>query len=472
MRTLLSCLLSYCLLFYGATVALAETKARHFDFSNMMSNTKEHELSNGFKVVVREDHRAPVIVFQIWYRVGSSDEPVHQTGISHVLEHMMFKGTPTFAPGALSEFIAEQGGEENAFTSRDYTAYYQVWTQDKLPLSLQLEADRMRNLLLDEAEFEKERQVVIEERRQRTEDNPNARAYERFLSVAYSSSSYQQPVVGWMHDLNSLNIEDVRRWYDAWYAPNNATVVVVGNVSAYAVFELAEKYFASLPARILPKRLLVREVDPLGERRLKVKVPAKLPALYLGFNVPSIMTTSNKSEIYALYLLSGILDGGYSARLSSRLVREKKLAARASAGYSPFARGDNLFMFTLTPRPGQAMDVLEQALWDEIKRLHQEPPLIEEIRRIKAQILAQLVFEQDSLSSQATQIGRLESLGLGWKFFPEFLNAIDQVTPEQVQAAAQKYLITDRVTVAELVPLPISNSTVSNRKKSAVLTRH
>ncbi|MDD1612405.1 MAG: insulinase family protein, partial [Methylococcaceae bacterium] len=281
----------------------------------------EHKLKNGLKVLVQEDHRSPVVVSQVWYKVGSSYEPGGITGISHMLEHMMFKGTDKLKPGEFSRIIAENGGDENAFTGTDYTAYFQTMNASRLAVSFELEADRMRHLHLLPDELKKELEVVTEERRMRTDDNPQAKVAEYFSAAAYTNSPYQHPVIGWPADIAHYTVEDLQAWYQRWYAPNNATLVVVGDVKTDDVFALAEKYFAELkPSEIKPIKPQT-EMPQVGVRRIVVKAPAKLPYLTMGYKVPSLATAEQDGEAYALEVLAGVLDGGKSARLSSRLVR-------------------------------------------------------------------------------------------------------------------------------------------------------
>jgi zinc protease len=416
--------------------------------------TFEHTLANGLRIIVREDHRAPVMVSQIWYRVGSSYEPRGLTGVSHVLEHMMFKGTPKLPPGEFSKLVASYGGEENAFTSYDYTGYYQMMSANNLPLSLELESDRMSNALMPDSEYVKEIEVVKEERRLRTDDNPNALTYERFLAAAYLSSGYHHPVIGWIDDLNTFTAADARRWYSTWYAPNNATLVVVGDVKATEVFQLAQQYFGDIQSKDIPPRPRNVEAPSLGERRLKVELPAQVPALYVGYNVPGINTASDPAEVYALRMAAGVLDGGYSARFETDLVRGSKVAAGASAGYDGYSLGDDLFTLTGVPSQGQTVQALEAAFDAQIEKLQTTLPSADEMQRVKAQIISGLVYQQDSISSQANQIGALVSIGRDWREGDNQMAQLEAVTPEQVQAVARKYLIPKHRTVAELVPQP------------------
>jgi len=413
---------------------------------------KSYRLENGMKVLVKPDHRAPVAVSQVWYKVGSSDEHNGITGISHVLEHMMFKGTKAYPAGRFSDIIAANGGEENAFTGRDYTAYYQFMGSDRLEIAFELEADRMRNLLLPEAEFQKERQVVREERFMRTEDKPEALTYERFNAVAYLNGPYRNPVIGWDEDLEALTVDDLRRWYQTWYAPNNATLVVVGDVDPDAIFALAKKYFGKLKPSEPPVVKPRGEPTQRGERRIRVHAPAKVPYVIVGYPVPSLKTAEQPWEPYALDVLAGILDGGASARLARELVRGQEIAAAASAGYNLTAKYQTLFMLDANPTEEHSIDEVEQALYAQIEKLKREPASEAELQRVKAQVIAAKVYELDSVQQLATQIGALETIGLGWRLMDDYPEKIKAVTAEQVLEVARKYLIDRHRTVAVLVP--------------------
>jgi len=415
----------------------------------------EFRLDNGLRILVQEDHRAPAVVSQVWYKVGASNEYGGLTGISHMLEHMMFKGTQKHPPGEFSRIIAANGGRENAFTGQDYTAYFQTLEKSRLPVSFELEADRMRNLKLVEGEFAKEHQVVLEERRLRTDDQPRAKMQEHFEAVAYSNSPYRNPVVGWPDDVAGLTLIDLKQWYARWYAPNNATLVVVGDVDPAEVFKQARKFFGPLKPSELPPNKPRGEVEQLGLRRLTVKVPAKLPTLLMGYKTPSLKTAPDETEAYALEVAAGILDGGNSARFSSRLVRGQQIAAAAGAGYDLYSRLSNLFTLEGTPVQGKSLPELETALLEEVRRLRDEPIPAEELQRVKAQVLATHVYQLDSMFYQAMQLGTAETVGLNWKKIQEYVDRVNAITPEQVQAAARKYLTDDRLTIAHLEPLPL-----------------
>ncbi len=422
----------------------------------------EYELENGLRILVKEDHRAPVVVSQVWYKVGGSYEHDGITGISHALEHMMFKGTERYPAGEFSRIISENGGRDNAFTGPDYTAYFQTLEKSRLKFSFQLESDRMRFLSLPKEEFEKEIEVVKEERRWRTDDDPQSYLNEVAMATAFQTSPYRFPVIGWMHDLDNMTIEDLRAWYQKWYAPNNATVVVAGDVNPDEVFNLAKEYFGPLPKG---KPILLdeqEEVKQVGMKRVKVKRPAELPYIMLSYKVPSekpdIEVKLNYDwEPYALEVLSGILDGGSSARFTSRLVRGSEVAASASASYRMASRLDNLFTLSGTPAEGKTVQDLELAFRKEIIDLQNKLVSEEELQRVKAQVISGDVYEKDSVFYQAMIIGMLETIGLSYRLADTYVERVKAVTAEQVQEVAKKYLIDDHLTVAELDPLPLDN---------------
>jgi zinc protease len=427
------------------------------------SRTHEFELDNGLRLIVQEDHRAPVAVVQIWYRVGASYEQDGITGVSHALEHMMFKRTRNLESGEFSRIIAERGGRENAFTSLDYTAYFQQWSRDDVAKSFELEAERMQNLLLDETEFVTERKVILEERRLRTDDDPQALASEVAQAVAWQTSPYRQPVIGWAADIESMRLEDLRDWYRRWYTPSNATLVVVGDVDPLAVRELAERHFGAIARRALEPPKPRPEVRQLGEKRVVVKNDkVQVPHLMLAFKTPTLTRVGapgpdgepvEEWEIYALDVLANVLDGGASARFAERLVRGRELANQVSTYYQSMSRLEDLFSIDASPRDGHSLAELEAAILAELDALKETPPEASELERVKSQVLADTVFQQDSMFYQAMLIGTLESAGLSWRIKDDYDRAIQAVTPAQVQAVARRFLVRDRMTVATLVPV-------------------
>jgi len=412
----------------------------------------EKMLSNGLKVIVKEDHRAPVLVQQIWYHVGSMDESIGTTGVAHVLEHMMFKGTKSVPPGEFSKRIAAAGGRENAFTSYDYTAYFQQLHKDKLELAMKLESDRMHNLLLSDAEFKKEIQVVMEERRMRTDDEPHALLSEQLMAIAFQEHPYHHPIIGWMNDLKTLTAADARNWYQRWYTPNNATLVVAGDVNAQDVFALAQRYYGKIPSRALPQRKNFSEPQQLGIKRFTVKAPAELPLLVMAYQAPTLRDPQKDTVPYALEVLGGVLDGNQSARLNKILVREKQLASNAGAGYDSTARGPGLFTLEATPSAGISVATLEAALREQIALLVRDGVSPEELARVKAQVTANEVYKLDSVFYQAMQLGQMESIGMKHQDIPLMLEKIKAVTAQQVQDAARDILKDDNLIVGMLDP--------------------
>ncbi len=418
---------------------------------------QEYLLDNGMQVLVKPDHRAPVVVSQVWYKVGSSYEHNGLTGISHVLEHMMFKGTEQREPGEFSRIVAANGGSENAFTGRDYTTYYQQLSKDRLAIAFELEADRMRNLTLPEEEFRKELAVVQEERRLRTEDQPQSLTYEQFNAVAYRASPYRNPVIGWMSDLEALRVDDLQAWYRTWYAPNNATLVVVGDVEPEQVLALAKKYFGALQGEPASEPKPQAEPEQLGEARIKVQAPARQPYLIMGYKTPVLQQGQEDWEPYALEMLAAVLDGGSSARFSRNLIRGSHVAASASAGYSAYTRLPGMLTVSGIPSPGHSVAELEEAILQQLEAVKTDLVDEEELARVRTQVVTGRIYEQDSIYYQAMQIGMLESIGLDWRYLDAHVEQLKRVTSEQVRSVARKYLVPENRTVAELVPLPLGD---------------
>lgn len=415
----------------------------------------QYQLKNGLKIVVKPDHRAPVVVQQLWYRVGSNYEENGLTGISHMLEHMMFKGTKTLKPGEFSRRVAKLGGQENAFTSSDYTVYYQVVGKKYLPEVMKLESDRMRNLVIKNKEFQKEREVVTEERRWRIEDKPASKLYEQFNATAFINSPPHHPTIGWMTDIRHYTADDVRRWYRKWYAPDNATLVVVGDVNPKTVLKLAKKYYGHYqPEKIMPPKPQL-EVPQAGERRVTLKGATKVPSVLMGFHVPTLATAktdAEKQEVYALSVLSNVLDGDDSSRLSKDIVRGSKQLASAGAGYDELSRLQTLFLLEGTPSKNVSPEQAEGALWQEIRKLQKTPISQQELDRVLAQTEAQYVYRQDSIQGQAMVLGALISVGLPVDTDQHWIEHLRTVTPAQVQAVAKKYFSKDKMTVGVLLP--------------------
>lgn len=414
--------------------------------------THEFQLDNGLDVLVREDHRAPVITVMVWFKAGSIDEAPYETGLAHVLEHMMFKGSKRLDAGEFSRTVARFGGSDNAFTSYDFTAYFQQYEASRLPLALELEAERLKNLKIDDESFRRELQVVMEERRQRTDDKPTALAWEKFQAVARPGTGYAHPIIGWRDQLAQLQPEQARSWYQRFYVPGNATLVIAGDVTPEQVRPLVEKFFADLPQGETPPRPETTLNPPPGERRLTLRLPVRVPALYMSYNVPSLTTADHQDDFYALTMLGGVLDGGISARMESNLVRGQRVAAGVGAGYDGLQRGNGTFTITATPNPEVSLDALEAAIKAEIEKIAQQPPSEAEMDRVRAGVLASQIYQRDSVMGQAMELGTLSVLGLDWRLAQQFDDNLEAVTPEQVQQAARDWLVAERSAVAHVIP--------------------
>ncbi len=436
--------------FMLAAVALASTLARAAPEA-----TTERRLANGMQVIVKPDRRAPVVVVMVWYRVGSIDEVTGVTGVAHALEHMMFKGTRTTGVGEYSRIIAAAGGRDNAFTGNDYTGFYAALQKTHLDLAMRLEADRMANLTLAPEEWAKEIKVIMEERRYRTDDRPRSLVYEQMMAAALTAHPYRNPVIGWMSDLQNMTVEDAREFYRRWYVPNNAVLVVVGDVSPQEVVAAAEKYFGGIKSRPLPARKPQDEPPQLGMKRVTVKAPAELPYVVMVFRVPALRNPEADWEPYALEMLSAVLSGNPAARLPDRLVRVERVASSASASYDGLARGPGFFYLSATPTPGKTATEVEQGLRREMARIIAEGVTRDELDRAKAQAVAAHVYERDSVMNQAREIGSMEIAGISHKTLDLQLQKLREVTPEQVQEVARKYYVEDALTIARLDPQPL-----------------
>ncbi|MDB5759512.1 MAG: insulinase family protein [Burkholderia sp.] len=418
---------------------------------------QEFMLENGMKIIVKEDHRAPTAAHMVWYRIGSMDELNGTTGVAHALEHMMFKGTTSLKPGEFSSRVAALGGRENAFTSKDYTAYYQQIEKSRLEAVMALEADRMANLVFDKDEFSKEIKVVMEERRLRTEDQASARVYEALNAAAFVAHPYHHPIVGWMDDLEHMTVEDAKAWHDRFYAPNNATMVVTGDVDAQQVRALAEKYFGKIATKSIPVTRPQNEPLQQGVRRITVKAPAENPYVALAFKAPTLRDVEKDDDVHALDVLSAVLDGFDNARLPARLVRTERVANSVGASYSSNARGPVLFVLDGTPAAGTTTEQLEKLLRAEVQRIAQEGVTEEELKRVKNQLIAGQIYKRDSVFGQAMEIGVMEMTGISHKQIDRIIEKLGQVTAKQVQSVAARYFNDDQLTVATLVPLPLTD---------------
>jgi len=406
-------------------------------------------LDNGLRVLLLEDHRSPIVSFQVWYRVGSRDEHRGATGIAHFLEHLMFKGTPARGPKQFARLVEENGGQDNAFTSQDVTSYFVDIAADKIDLVIELEADRMQNLLLDPKEINAEREVVIEERRTRTEDDPSGFLGEEVGSIAFKAHPYGSPIIGWMEDIKRITPAEIRAFYKTYYVPNNAIVVAVGDFRAPAVLEKIQKTFGRIPRAKTPPPVLAIEPMQNGERRVIVKKEAELPVVYMAWHVPN----HRANDAPALEVLSTILSGGRASRLYRDLVYQRQLALEAGGDYSYFALDPNLFWFWATPMPGQTSETLEAELAKHMERLKTEPVTDEELARAKNQIESAFVFQEDSVHRRAALLARFELIG-GYVQKDSFMTKIRAVTAADLTRVAGAWFAPERKSVGVLLPKP------------------
>ena len=430
------------------------------------AQVSEFKLSNGAKLIVAEDHRAPTVVHMVLYRAGSIDEVNGKTGVAHVLEHMMFKGTKTVKQGEFSRIVAAMGGRENAFTSKDQTGYFQQIPKNNLSKVMALESDRMTNLVITKAEFDKEIKVVMEERRMRTDDNATAQVYEQLQATAFNAHPYRAPTVGWMNDLEAMTYKDAQEWYKTWYSPSNAIIVVAGDVNPKEVLKLAQQTYGKAKSYELPPRKPQVEPEQQGERRGFVKAPAENPYVLMGYKVPKLEDVEKDREPYALEVLSAVLDLDENGRFTKNIVRGSRLGNSAGTGYDMTSRGPQLFLFDGVPAEGKTTAELEVALLAEVKKIADEGVSEEELKRIKTQYVAATVFKRDSVNAQAMEFVGLEIIGFKWSDADRILERIKLVTAAEVQAVAKKYFDVDKRTVMTLLPQPI-DKTAPPRKAPA-----
>ncbi|MEN9944373.1 MAG: hypothetical protein RLY18_331 [Pseudomonadota bacterium] len=421
------------------------------------SDTHEYRFKNGLRLIVRQDHRAPTVAHMVWYRAGSMDEVNGKTGVAHVLEHMMFKGTKTVKSGEFSKMVAAVGGRENAFTARDFTGYFQQIEKSKLAEVMRLEADRMANLQFSDEEFGRELQVVMEERRLRTEDNPSSLMRELLMATAFMSSPYRHPIIGWMNDLENMQPADARQWYRDWYAPNNAVVVVAGDVNPLAVKALVEKYYGPIPAKKLPERKPQVEPEQKGEKRAVLKAPAESPQIMMGWKAPKLDPKKmDEVDPYALLVLSAVLSGHDNSRLNRELVRNQRLANSAVASYELISRGPELFVIAATAAKGQTVQDLERGIMKTLGDIANQGVTELELKRIKAQLLASQIYKRDSIFAQAMEIGSSEMADVSWRDLDRMIERIQLIQSDQIQRAINTYFVSDGLTIVTLDPQPRS----------------
>ncbi len=416
-------------------------------------NPTTFTLDNGLQVVVIENHRAPVVTHMVWYKVGAADEPPGKSGVAHFLEHLMSKGTDKRAPGEISTIIARNGGRENAFTSQDYTGYFQTIAADRLALMMELEADRMTGLVLTDDIIQPERQVVIEERRSRTDSSPRALLGEQVTAATYSNHPYRLPIIGWEHEIRALTREDIVDFYQTWYAPNNAVLVVSGDVTPAQVRELAETHYGPIPAKEVSSRVRPSEPPHHAPREVVLRdARVEQPGWSRRWLAPSYIAGDNE-HAYALEVLARVIGGGSSSRLYSSLVIDQALAVSAGAWYSPDHLDETTFGVWFSPRPGVDVDKIADALQAQIARFLEDGATEEEVERAKQRLVDSAVFARDSLGGPARIFGVALTTGQSVDDVEQWPARISAVTVEQVNAAARAILRPETSTTGILLPL-------------------
>lgn len=413
-------------------------------------------LDNGLQVVVVTNRRAPIVTQMVWYKVGAADEAPGESGNAHFLEHLLFKGTTTLGPGEFSQIIARNGGQENAFTSQDFTAYYQTVARDRLEIVMRHEADRMANLVLSDDVVLPERDVVLEERRSRVDNNPGAKLNEIVNATLYLNHPYRLPVIGWEHEIEALNTETALAFYRRWYAPNNAILIVAGDVTGAEVRALAEKHYGPIAARPVPARTRIAEPRQNAPRRVVLEsAQVRQPSLSINYLAPSYNTAQGRAA-YALQVLEEILGGGATSRLYRALVVEQGLAASAGAGYDPTAVDFSDFTFYVSPRPGIEIDAVEAALRAEIAKLLERGVTDDEVAAAQARLRASAVYARDSLSTAPNVLGRALTTGQSVADVEAWPDRIAAVSAAEVIEAARAVLREEQSVTGLLLPKPTS----------------
>ncbi|UCD36388.1 MAG: insulinase family protein [Nitrospiraceae bacterium] len=408
----------------------------------------EETLPNGMQVFIITDRSTPLAVFEVWYNAGSIHEKPGKTGLSHLLEHMMFKGTPSHGAGSFSKMIKRVGGIDNAGTGKDYAFYFQKLAPDRLSLSVEMEADRMSNLIMDPQETLSERNVVMEERRMRYDDDPQNLVYEEVMAAAFKNHPYRWPTIGWMSDLKTITHEDLLTYYRTRYVPNNAFIVAAGNIDVDSLMALIRKDFGRIPSGDPVRDSIPEEPEQLGERRVFVRKEAELPYVFSAYKAPNILD----EDSYALDVLSSVLSDGKSARIYKSLIDKKQIALSAGAGYSSIQKYPHLFYLYGTAMPGRPIEDVEKALYEEVENIKEEPPSEREVQKAKNQIESDFIMHQDNVYYQAMMLALFQMVG-DWTLRDRYIDGIRRVTPADVQRVAKKYLVEDTRTVGVLIPV-------------------
>ncbi len=428
-----------------AAVAVTPAAAQRF-------NAESFTLGNGLQVIVLPNHRVPAVTQMVWYKTGAADDPRGKSGIAHFLEHLMFKGTRANPGAAFSALIAQNGGRDNAFTTEDYTVFHETVATDRLDLAMRLEADRMTGLVLDDAAVLPERDVILEERRMRIDNDPSALLREQLIAGLYLNASYHNPTIGWEHEMRGLGTADALAFYRDWYAPNNAMLIVAGDVETAEVRVLAEHHFGPLAARSVPPRLRLEEPPHYAAIRLEMKSPRAAQPSWRRFYLAPSYRAGATQHVYALQILAEILAGSADSRLHKALVLDKKLALSVGAGYSPSALGLAEFGVYATPKPGVAIADIEAAVEAELHRLLEHGVEAEEVAQAARRMQASAIYSQDSLSGPANIVGTALAIGRSLDEVAAWPDKLGAVTPAEVAAAARAVLVERNSATGILLP--------------------
>jgi len=428
-----------------AAVAVTPAAAQRF-------NAESFTLGNGLQVIVLPNHRVPAVTQMVWYKTGAADDPRGKSGIAHFLEHLMFKGTRVNPGAAFSALIARNGGRDNAFTTEDYTVFHETVATDRLDLAMRLEADRMTGLVLDDAAVLPERDVILEERRMRIDNDPSALLREQLIAGLYLNASYHNPTIGWEHEMRGLGTADALAFYRDWYAPNNAILIVAGDVETAEVRVLAEHHFGPLAARSVPPRLRLEEPPHYAAIRLEMKSPRAAQPSWRRFYLAPSYRAGATQHVYALQILAEILAGSADSRLHKALVLDKKLALSVGAGYSPSALGLAEFGVYATPKPGVAIADIEAAVEAELHRLLEHGVEAEEVAQAARRMQASAIYSQDSLSGPANIVGTALAIGRSLDEVAAWPDKLGAVTPAEVAAAARAVLVERNSATGILLP--------------------
>ena len=409
-------------------------------------------IKNGLEVIVVENHRVPAVNHTIWYRIGASDDPAGKSGLAHYHEHTMFLGTSKYKSGDYSKIIAAHGGSENAFTGHDATAYFINIAREELPLAMEMEADRMRGLTPTDADMAKEKQVIIEERRMRIENSPEALLDEQIHATLFRNHPYHQPTIGWLHEMEGLTKQDVTQFHNKYYHPNNAVLIIGGDVNPQEVRKLAEKYYGDLPKVAIPARVWNTEPPQNSERRVIMHSSQVSQAQWQRVYATASLGYGKKDEVLPLFILAQVLGGGKTSKLYHALVTEQKIATHVGVGYNGFAIGAGEFSIEITPERGVSVEAVEKAADEEIAKFMSEGVSDEELKRAKTLLKAETIFMRDGLSATANIIGEIRMLGMNADYFAQWKKMVDGVSKEQVLTAAKDTIKKDQSVTAELLP--------------------